>query len=365
MSFHISGHRESGLEVVCFFVSLLPDHVYPSGVFFIQYREPSKACPRIWQFSISINFPTVIDVFLQHYIQVCVRSSGDVNVFQWNGTWFFSRHVQFDSRFNVMTVSVVPWNGPEIVSCFTIIQRWVLKRCWGEDPSDSPRICPCSSPRSGLSRIKVDVLRTSSPPNNLTVPSAIGKIICSTVCGRGVNTSFSLGLQAWIPDASIFSNSSMSLQPNMSPFQVPSAYNTQPKNKPGKTFLPNWCSRDRSLARNRVIFDHCTKRNGPLNGSPLQGIRPPFFIQTLIATIQQKFPSLISPRIRQISWSMDIPIIIDAAFLHNIKVRMCSSGDVNVFQWNREWFFSRASKVWLWVQRDGGIWSFLTWTKNH
>ena len=24
-----------------------------------------------------------------------------------------------------------------------------------------------------------------------------------------------------------------------------------------------------------------------------------------------------------------------------------------------------ASKVWLWVQRDGGIWSFLTRTKNH
>ena len=24
-----------------------------------------------------------------------------------------------------------------------------------------------------------------------------------------------------------------------------------------------------------------------------------------------------------------------------------------------------ASKVWLWVQHDGGIWSFLTWTKNH
>ena len=24
-----------------------------------------------------------------------------------------------------------------------------------------------------------------------------------------------------------------------------------------------------------------------------------------------------------------------------------------------------ASKVWLWVQRDGGIWNSLTWTKNH
>ena len=29
--FHISGHNLSGLEVVCFLVSLLTDHVYPSG----------------------------------------------------------------------------------------------------------------------------------------------------------------------------------------------------------------------------------------------------------------------------------------------------------------------------------------------
>ena len=28
---HRSGHTLSGLEVVCFLVSLLPDHVYPSG----------------------------------------------------------------------------------------------------------------------------------------------------------------------------------------------------------------------------------------------------------------------------------------------------------------------------------------------
>ena len=48
-------------------------------------------------------------------------------------------------------------------------------------------------------------------------------------------------------------------------------------------------------------------------------------------------------RIRQISWSIDIPIVIDAAFLHNILVCI-SSGDVNVFQWNRECFFSRRLK---------------------
>ena len=39
-----------------------------------------------------------------------------------------------------------------------------------------------------------------------------------------------------------------------------------------------------------------------------------------------------------------VPIITDAAFLHNIQIRLCSSGDVNVFQWNREWFFSRRVK---------------------
>ena len=41
----------------------------------------------------------------------------------------------------------------------------------------------------------------------------------------GDNTSFALSLQAWISDASIFSNSSMSAT-MMSPFQILPAYNT-------------------------------------------------------------------------------------------------------------------------------------------
>ena len=50
------------------------------------------------------------------------------------------------------------------------------------------------------------------------------------------------------------------------------------------------------------------------------------------------------PRIRQISWLIDIPIIIDAFLLLDIQIRMSSSGYINVFQWNREWFFSRRVK---------------------
>ena len=37
-------------------------------------------------------------------------------------------------------------------------------------------------------------------------------------------------------------------------------------------------------------------------------------------------------------------MVVDAAFLHNIQVYMSSSGDVNVFQWFCEWFFSRRVK---------------------
>ena len=92
-----------------------------------------------------------------------------------------------------------------------------------EDPSDSPRRLFCSSPRSGLSRIKVDVLRYRSPPDNSTVPSAVGNMKISPVIG--VNTSFALSLQAWSSDASTSSKSSMSAT-IMSPFQILTAYNT-------------------------------------------------------------------------------------------------------------------------------------------
>ena len=54
-------------------------------------------------------------VFLQHYIQGCMCRSGNVDVFQWNWELFFSRHVQFDSGFHVMTVNKVVWNGPTII----------------------------------------------------------------------------------------------------------------------------------------------------------------------------------------------------------------------------------------------------------
>ena len=36
INFYMSAHTSSGREVVCFLVSLTPDHVYPSGGLFVQ-----------------------------------------------------------------------------------------------------------------------------------------------------------------------------------------------------------------------------------------------------------------------------------------------------------------------------------------
>ena len=117
----------------------------------------------------------------------------------------------------------------------------------------------------------------------------------------GVNTSFALSLRAWSSDASISSNSSMSAT-RMSPFQIPPAGNTYPRNTLGKTLGPNWSSLDRSFAG--TGFDHCSKRfywavtwysEPPFTGClPIRqeilnisqiavafhGLRPPFSVQT-------------------------------------------------------------------------------------
>ena len=48
----------------------------------LRLPEPHEHIQR--QFSISINVPTVVDIFLQHCIQGCICSPGYVDIFQWN-----------------------------------------------------------------------------------------------------------------------------------------------------------------------------------------------------------------------------------------------------------------------------------------
>ena len=136
-----------------------------------------------------------------------------------------------------------------------------------EDPSDSPWRVPCSSPRSGRSRInKVDVLTSWSPPGNFTVPSAIGKKENFSPL-MGVNTSFALIFR--VDFRCVHLLQFLNVCDQMSPFQIPPTCNAHPRNTPAKTVGPNWCSRDRSLAE--IGCSSTIAQNGiigPLKGSP-------------------------------------------------------------------------------------------------
>ena len=118
-----------------------------------------------------------------------------------------------------------PWRGLEKRVCLILLEELLVPLLYPVDP---------------WSRYMVSNADLS--PETLIVPSANGNIKLSPF--MGVNTSFALSLLAWISDASICSNSSMSAI-GMSPFQILTATIAYPRNIPNKTFGPNWCSCDR------------------------------------------------------------------------------------------------------------------------
>ena len=97
----------------------------------VSWSKLSETCPIIRQISWPIDIPIIIDALLLLDIQVCMSSSGDVNVFQWNREWFFSRRVKFDSRFYVMAVNEFSWHGPKSFIA-SRARNWVMR--WWKRP---------------------------------------------------------------------------------------------------------------------------------------------------------------------------------------------------------------------------------------
>ena len=62
---------------------------------------------------------------------------------------------------------------------------------------------------------------------------------------------------------------------------------------------------------------------------------------------------------------IDIPIVVNTAFLQHIQIRVRSPGHVNVFQWDWECFLLSARGVELQVRRDGDKWYLLPSTRSH
>ena len=59
--------------------------------------------PRIWQASVRIDIPIIINAIFLHFVQISVSRPCYIHVFQWNRERFFFRHTQLNSRFIVMT----------------------------------------------------------------------------------------------------------------------------------------------------------------------------------------------------------------------------------------------------------------------
>ena len=202
--------------------------------FFFQCKL-CETCPRIRQVSWPIDIPVIIDAFFLLVIQIGMSSSGNVNVFQWNREWLFSRRVKFDSGLNVMAVYEVSRHGPKShlslhrhpETSLEVVEETLLTLQESQCYSLLELVAAVSRWMfSGL-----DLLQ-----GFLNRPSAIG--IINSPFSLGNITSFALSLFEQISDASIVSNSSRSAI-STSPFQIPPAYRAYPRNNPGETFFPN------------------------------------------------------------------------------------------------------------------------------
>ena len=101
------------------------------GMFFFQSSEFGESISKIWQASVQIDIPIVIDTFLLHDVQISVSRPCYINVFLWNRVCFFLWHIELNSRFIVMTMDEVTLDRPEVGTGLSVIccfWRWRLSR---------------------------------------------------------------------------------------------------------------------------------------------------------------------------------------------------------------------------------------------
>ena len=86
-----------------------------------QWSEFRVTCPRIWQTSVFIDVPIIINSFFLCNVQICMSWPCDINIFQWNGECFFFRQIELKSRFVVMMADEITLSRPEAGTGFSVI----------------------------------------------------------------------------------------------------------------------------------------------------------------------------------------------------------------------------------------------------
>ena len=64
-----------------------------------QQSQFCKSFPRIWQMSVGIDIPAIVNTLFLHHIEIGMCGPGFISVIQWNWECFFLRHVELNSRF--------------------------------------------------------------------------------------------------------------------------------------------------------------------------------------------------------------------------------------------------------------------------
>ena len=169
-----------------------------------------------------------------------MSSSADVNVFQLNREWFFSRRVKFDSGFNVLAVFEVSWHGPEIISCFSGIRIWVLRWWRWSQVNLFDLLLELGGPASRWMFSVPDLLQQI-----LFVHLPLEKWIFHFVWEIFITSLISLFFSRFPMRPSF--PTPQCLQPLCHPSKSP-AYREYPRNNPSNTFFPNWWILDWSFA---------------------------------------------------------------------------------------------------------------------
>ena len=250
ISFHICGHRWSGLDVACLFVNrssrtvcirLEVSHCIWWTVWNVNASDRSLPC----------NTSKVACVALAtSKYHSGVRN--DCSLGTWSltlgSTWWQKKNLKSTRNHFALHLH------PEMV-------LWWWRPVWF-----SSKMFLLSFPRSGWSRIKVDVLRVWSPPESFTF-LRLGT--------QNVHHFWAWSLLwHWVFQRGFLMRSSFPTPQCLGPiclslFQIPPAYKAYPKNIPGRTFLPNWWILDWSFVE---IGSYSTIEpngtTGPLKGFP-------------------------------------------------------------------------------------------------
>ena len=103
-----------------------PVHIFPFGRFSFNTMIFVNSCPRISQTSVHVDVPMILNKLFLHHIHISMRRPSYINVSVEHKECFFFRHVELNSKFNVVTIKMKsPCIAQKFFSGFSVIFQFL------------------------------------------------------------------------------------------------------------------------------------------------------------------------------------------------------------------------------------------------